>query len=112
MKNVIKGELPFVNDASHFHILTKIQYTMLKIPQTEEWLVEYKMPFAKIMEPWDTFIGKVMRQPNVQTRLLIRAEPSEVKLEGWGDNALKGTRAYMQQREWERIEMSLLFVTL
>jgi hypothetical protein len=77
------------------------------IPQTEEWLVEYRMPFAKIMEPWDAFISKAMRRPNVQVRLLIRAKPLEVELEGWGDNALKGTPAYMQQREWEIIEMNL-----
>jgi hypothetical protein len=60
-ENEVKGELPIVSDASHFHILEKIQYAMLRIPQIEEWLTEYKMSFAKIMEPWDTFICKAMR---------------------------------------------------
>jgi len=37
-----------------------------------------------------------MRQPNVPTRLSIRVEPSKVKLEGWGDNALRGTPTDLQ----------------
>jgi hypothetical protein len=27
----------------------------------EEQLVEYKMLFAIVMKPWETFVGKVMR---------------------------------------------------
>jgi hypothetical protein len=99
--------LPFVSDASHFHILEKIQYTMLRIPRRKEWLAKYMMPFAEVMEPWDTFISRTMRQPDVRTRLSIRAEPSEVKPKGWGDNALKDTPGDMQQSEWARIELSL-----
>jgi hypothetical protein len=42
------------------------------------------------MELWETFTNRAMRQPNVRKRLSIKAKPSKVKLEGWGDNALKG----------------------
>jgi hypothetical protein len=38
--------------------------------------------------------------------LLIRVEPLKVKLEGWGDNALKGTPTNLQWRKWERTKMS------
>ncbi len=46
--------------------------------------------------PWDTFPNRAMRQPNVSTRLSIRTKPSKIKLEGWGDNALRGTPANLQ----------------
>jgi hypothetical protein len=36
------------------------------------------------MEPWETFTGKVMKQSNVQMRLLMRAKPSEVEPKGRG----------------------------
>ncbi len=48
-----------------------------------------------------------MRQPNVWARLSMRAEPLEVELEGWGDNALKGTLANLQEKEQERRKISL-----
>jgi hypothetical protein len=40
------------------------------------------------MEPWETFIDRMMRQPNIQTRSPMKVEPSEVDLEGWGNNAI------------------------
>jgi hypothetical protein len=35
-------------------------------------------------------------------RLPMRAKPLEVELKGWGDNIIRVTLAYLQQREWER----------
>jgi hypothetical protein len=32
----------------------------------------------------------------------MRAEPLEVKLDGWGDNAIKVILAYLQQKDQER----------
>jgi hypothetical protein len=37
----------------------------------------------------------------------MRVEPLEVKLKGWGDNAFKGTLANLQEKERERLEISL-----
>ncbi len=37
----------------------------------------------------------------------MRVEPSEVDLEGWGDNAIKVTLLDLQQRVWEVTKMSL-----
>jgi len=48
-----------------------------------------------------------MKQSNVQKRLPMRPEPSKVEPKGWGDNVLKVTPAYLQQREHERTQMSL-----
>jgi hypothetical protein len=31
-KNGVEGELPFASDVTKFHILKKVQYTMLRIP--------------------------------------------------------------------------------
>jgi hypothetical protein len=31
---------------------------MSKIPKIEEWPIRYKMSFATVMEPWETFIGR------------------------------------------------------
>jgi hypothetical protein len=37
-----------------------------KIPKIEEELAGYNsMPFAVVMEPWEAFISRVMRQPNI-----------------------------------------------
>jgi hypothetical protein len=90
-EDVIEGELLFTNDVAQFHISKKVQYTMPKIPKTKERHVGYKMPSIIVMELREAFTNRTMRQPNVRKRLSIRAEPSKVKLEGWGDNALKGT---------------------
>jgi hypothetical protein len=51
------------------------------------------MPFVAVMEPHEPFTSKRMRRPNVWARLSMRVEPLKVELEGWGDNALKGTLA-------------------
>jgi hypothetical protein len=69
---------------------------MPRIPRTKKWFARYKMPSIVIMEIREAFINKVMRQPNVRARLLITVEPLKVKLEGWGDNALKGTPTNLQ----------------
>jgi hypothetical protein len=78
-----------------------------KIPKTKEQPVVYKMLFATNMEPWETFTNRMMRQPNIRTRSPMRVEPSEVDLEGWGDNAIKVTLLDLQQRVWEVRKMSL-----
>jgi hypothetical protein len=56
------------------------------------------------MEPQETFTSRAMRQSNVQTRLAMKAKPSKIEPEGWGDNAHKVT---LQWKEQEKIEMSL-----
>ncbi len=43
------------------------------------------MPSTTIMELWETFIGKTMKQPNIQRRMLLRAIPPKIEPEGWGD---------------------------
>jgi hypothetical protein len=40
-------------------------------------------------------------------KVAMRAKRSKVELEGWGDNAFRVTLANLQQREWERVEMSM-----
>jgi hypothetical protein len=37
----------------------------------------------------------------------MRAKCSKVELEGWEDNAFKVTLIDLQQKEWERVEMSM-----
>jgi hypothetical protein len=39
---------------------------MSKIPNTEEHLARYMMPSITFMEPRETFIGRAMKQPNIQ----------------------------------------------
>jgi len=41
------------------------------------------------MEPQETFTNKVMRRPSVQAKLLMRVEPLEVELKGWGKMHLR-----------------------
>jgi hypothetical protein len=72
---------------------------MTRIPKTKERLVGYKMSFTIVMEPQETFSITIMRQPSVQTRLPLRVEPLEVKLEGWGDNASRVTPVDLQGKE-------------
>ncbi len=59
------------------------------------------------MEPRETFTSRSMRRPNVQTRMPSKVEPPKVKLEGWGDNALKVTLADLQRKEREITNMNL-----
>jgi hypothetical protein len=42
---------------------------MSRIPKIEEWLARYMMLFVIIMEPWETFIGRAMKRPNIQEKL-------------------------------------------
>jgi hypothetical protein len=56
---------------------------MPRIPKTEEWIIGYRMSYVAIMEPQETLIGRIMRQPSVRTRLLMKVKPLEVELEGW-----------------------------
>jgi hypothetical protein len=83
-------ELQFVNDTAWFHIPKRVQYTMQKIFRIEEWCIRYKMSSASNMEPWEAFLSRMMRQPNIWARLPLSIEPLEVKPEGWGDNAIRG----------------------
>jgi hypothetical protein len=69
---------------------------MLKIPRIKEQFVTYMMPSTTIMELWETFIGRTMKQPNIQRRMLLRAIPPKIELEGWGDNAIQDTTANLQ----------------
>jgi hypothetical protein len=64
---------------------------MSRIPKTKEQPTAYKTLFVTIMEPWETFNGKAMRQPNVQAKLLMKAKPLKVEPRGWGDNVIKVT---------------------
>jgi uncharacterized protein (DUF2461 family) len=57
------------------------------------------MSFAVVMEPHEAFIGRAMRQPNIQMKLPMRAKPLEVKPKGWRDSAIKVTSTYTQQKE-------------
>jgi hypothetical protein len=66
------------------------------IPRTKERPTRYKMLFAIVMEPWESFTNSVMMQPNVQARLPMRAKPPKVELKGWEDNAFKVTLVNLQ----------------
>jgi hypothetical protein len=55
---------------------------MLRIPMIEERLVKYMMPFTTIMEPWETFTDRIMKQPNIQRRMLLRAILPKIEPEG------------------------------
>jgi hypothetical protein len=52
------------------------------------------MPFVVVMEPWEAFINRVMRQPNVWKRLSLKVIPLEIELD-------------LQWRVHEIIKMSL-----
>jgi hypothetical protein len=60
---------------------------MSRIPRTKKWFIGYKMSSTTIMEPHEAFIYKTMRQPNIQTRLLMKVVPLNVELKKWGNNA-------------------------
>jgi hypothetical protein len=53
---------------------------MPRISRTEEQLARYKMSSIVVMEPWETFTNKTMRQFNVQVRLIMKVKPLEVEL--------------------------------
>jgi hypothetical protein len=92
-ENVVKEELQFVNDATQFHTFEKVQYTMPQIPRIKECPTRYMTPFATIMEPWETFVSKVIKCSSVQTRLPMRVKASKVEPKGWGDNGIMVTLA-------------------
>jgi len=71
---------------------------MSRIPKIEEWLARYMMLFVIIMEPWETFIGRAMKWPNIQEKLSMMLVPLDIELEGWGDNANKVTPIDLQWR--------------
>jgi hypothetical protein len=77
------------------------------MPKIEERLVRYKTPFVAIMEPREGFISIAMKQPNVQVRPPMRAEPLKVEPKEWGDNAIKVTLANLQHKERGRTYMNL-----
>jgi hypothetical protein len=64
-ENVVEEELQFANVVTQFHTLEIVQYIMSITPETEERHVGYKTLFITVMEPWETFSGRAMRQPNV-----------------------------------------------
>jgi hypothetical protein len=35
-------------------------------------------------------------------KLPMKSKPLKVESKGWGDNAIRVTLAYMQQKEWKR----------
>jgi hypothetical protein len=86
-KNVMEGELLFASDATKFHTLERIEYTMPRIPKIEERPAGYNMLIVAIMDPQEAFVGKMMKQSSVQVKLPMRAKLPEVELEEWGDNA-------------------------
>ncbi len=52
---------------------------MSKIPKTKEYLARYMMPSITFMEFKETFIGRAMKQPNIQKKLSLRVICSEVE---------------------------------
>jgi len=54
------------------------------------------------MEPWETFNGKVMRQPNVWAKRLIKTKPPKVEPKGWEDNVIRVTPVDLQHGEQGR----------
>ncbi len=65
------------------------------------------MPFTTIMEPWETFTNRTMKQPNIQRRMLLRAVLPKIEPEGWGDNAIKDTFADLQWKVHEKTKMNM-----
>ncbi len=55
-----------------------------------------------IMEPWKTFSGRAMRQPNVRTKILMREKPPKVESKRWGDNVIMVTLVDLQHKEQGR----------
>jgi hypothetical protein len=55
---------------------------MSRIPRIEEWLTRHKTSFIIIMETQKTFIGRVMRRPGIQMRLLMKVVPLDIELKG------------------------------
>jgi hypothetical protein len=62
----------------HSFILPKNIYNMPKILRTKEWFARYRTLFTTVMELQETFIKRVMRQPNVRARLQMKAKPPQV----------------------------------
>jgi hypothetical protein len=60
---------------------------MSRIPRKKEWPIGYMMPSTTIMELREAFTCKTMRQPSIQTRLLMKAIPPNVEPKRWGNNA-------------------------
>jgi hypothetical protein len=48
--------------------------------------------------------NEVTHCPN---KVTMRAKCSKVELEGWEDNAFRVTLIDLQQKEWEKVEMSM-----
>jgi hypothetical protein len=44
-----------------------------------------------IMEFWETFTSRAMKQPKVRTKLPMKTKPPKVERKGWEDNAFKVT---------------------
>jgi len=49
-----------------------------------------------IMESWETFTNRAMKQPNIQMRLLMKAIVLDVESKGWGNNANRVTFVDLQ----------------
>lgn len=63
------------------------------------------MLFATIMEPWETFIGRAMKQPCIWMKLSMKKIPLDIEPKGWENNANKVTLVDLEQRVQYRIEM-------
>jgi hypothetical protein len=53
------------------------------------------MLFVAIIEPWETFICRVIWWPNISVRLLMKVRPPNVEPKGWGNNANKVNSTYL-----------------
>lgn len=56
-------ELQILNETTSFHTLKKLQYIVSKIPKTKEQPIRCMTSFVVVMEPWEVFINRMMRQP-------------------------------------------------
>jgi len=76
-------------------------------PRIKERPVKYKMLSTTIMESWETFTNRAMKQPNIQMRLLMKAIVLDVESKGWGNNANRVTFVDLQWKVYEKKKMNL-----
>jgi hypothetical protein len=50
---------------------------MQRIPRIEERPIGYRMPFATIMEPWESFTGRAMKRPHVLSKVANEGRTSK-----------------------------------
>jgi hypothetical protein len=80
---------------------------MLRIPKIEERLVSNYVRLQQLLEPWETFTGRTMKQPNIQRMMLLKVVPPNIETKRWGYNAIKDTHVDLQRKVHEKTKMNM-----